>query len=196
MAELKHYTLEQAINDASRLYSLDMKDAYDMDQQELMAARDEILKYVRFVPHKGYAEPVAQDRRTGLLVTDLQDLREEPLQGTMPRSSFYVPVRTAAADRQHLHECANCGHTINTYGMTDLRDYYVCPGCGCRMLACVDHALASRGLAKGSPEARALSEAARLMLKSPDMLELVLEAARGIDHEYQNDKGGLRFNEP
>lgn len=190
----KSYPIEQAINDVSEKYRLGFKDAYEMDKTELLEHEKIIEAYVRFVSDDRYVQAVPEDRLTGRLIPEMGD--PEPVNANaMRNTSFYIPVRTAAnSGRQRLHECANCGNVINTYGMQELDDYYTCPRCHCRMLESVDRALMKRGLAKGDIETERISKAVALMLMDRDSLEACKEISEHTVNTYYASKGAFKFN--
>lgn len=192
-----HYPIEQAINDVSEKYRLGFKDAYEMDEAELQEHERKIEAYVRFVQNDRYEQSVPEDRLTGKLIPEMDD--PEPVNKyAMKNTSFYVPVRVCGNNgKQRLHECANCGNVINTYGMSadELNDYYTCPRCHCKMLESVDHELMARGLAKGDIETERVTKAMAIMLMDRDTLEICKVASEKAVNTYYAGKGALKFNE-
>lgn len=61
----KHYPLEDAINNVSKKFGLGLKDANEMDEDELSNAEKYVLKYVKFVPHPDYGQLVPRALETG-----------------------------------------------------------------------------------------------------------------------------------
>lgn len=61
----KHYPIEDAVNNVSKKFELGLKDANDMEEEELNNAEKYILKYVKFVSHPDYMQLVPQSLDTG-----------------------------------------------------------------------------------------------------------------------------------
>lgn len=61
----KYYLIEDAINNVSQKFKLDLKDANKMDEEELSNAEKYILKYVKFVNHPEYVQLIPQSLETG-----------------------------------------------------------------------------------------------------------------------------------
>jgi hypothetical protein len=61
----KYYSIENAVNNVSKKFELGLKDANDMDEEELDNAEKYILKYVKFVSHPDYEQLVPQSLETG-----------------------------------------------------------------------------------------------------------------------------------
>lgn len=61
----KYYPIEDAVNNVSKKFKLELKDANDMDEEELNDAEKYILKYVKFVSHPDYVQLVPQSLKTG-----------------------------------------------------------------------------------------------------------------------------------
>lgn len=61
----KYYPIEDAINNVSLKFRLGLKDANEMDEEELNNAEEYILKYVKFVSHPDYAQLIPQSLETG-----------------------------------------------------------------------------------------------------------------------------------
>ena len=61
----KYYPIEDTINNISQKFNLDLKDANEMDEEELNNAEEYILKYVKFVSHPDYAQLIPQSLETG-----------------------------------------------------------------------------------------------------------------------------------
>lgn len=61
----KYYSIEDAVNNVSKKFELGLKDANDMDEEELNNAEKYILKYVKFVPHPDYVQLVPRALETG-----------------------------------------------------------------------------------------------------------------------------------
>ena len=61
----KYYSIEDAVNNVSKKFVLGLKDANDMDEEELNNAEKYILKYVKFVSHPDYVQLVPQSLETG-----------------------------------------------------------------------------------------------------------------------------------
>lgn len=61
----KYYSIEDAVNNISKKFELGLKDANNMDEEELNNAEKYILKYVKFVSHPDYVQLVPQALKTG-----------------------------------------------------------------------------------------------------------------------------------
>lgn len=61
----KYYPIEDAVNNVSKKFELGLKDANDMEEEELNNAEKYILKYVKFVSHPDYMQLVPQSLDTG-----------------------------------------------------------------------------------------------------------------------------------
>jgi len=61
----KYYSIENAVNNVSKKFELGLKDANDMDEEELDNAEKYILKYVKFVSHPDYEQLAPQSLETG-----------------------------------------------------------------------------------------------------------------------------------
>lgn len=61
----KYYPIEDAVNNVSQKFKLGLKDANEMDEEELSNAEKYILKYVKFVSHPDYAQLIPQSLETG-----------------------------------------------------------------------------------------------------------------------------------
>lgn len=64
----KYYPIEDAVNNVSQKFKLGLKDANEMDEEELNNAEKYILKYVKFVVHPDYEQLVPQSLETGTFV--------------------------------------------------------------------------------------------------------------------------------
>lgn len=121
--------------------------------------------------------------------------------GNKIHTSYYIPVRVAANDgRKHLHECHNCGHAIDTYGMRDIKDYHTCPGCGCKMLEAVNYVFRKYGFAKGDSITESIAAAVDIMLANEESMNACREISAGMATAYygsvigEPDKKGFTFN--
>lgn len=61
----KYYPIEDAVNNVSQKFKLGLKDANEMDEEELSNAEKYILKYVKFVSHPDYVQLIPQSLETG-----------------------------------------------------------------------------------------------------------------------------------
>lgn len=61
----KYYPIEDAVNNVSKKFELGLKDANDMDEEELNNAEKYISKYVKFVSRPDYVQLVPQSLETG-----------------------------------------------------------------------------------------------------------------------------------
>ena len=61
----KYYPIEDAVNNVSKKFKLELKDAKNMDEEELNDAEKYILKYVKFVSHPDYVQLVPQSLKIG-----------------------------------------------------------------------------------------------------------------------------------
>lgn len=61
----KYYSIEDAVNNVSKKFVLGLKDANDMNEEELNNAEKYILKYVKFVSHPDYVQLVPRALKTG-----------------------------------------------------------------------------------------------------------------------------------
>lgn len=61
----KYYPIEDVINNVSQKFKLGLKDANEMDEEELNNAEKYILKYVKFISHPDYAQLTPQSLETG-----------------------------------------------------------------------------------------------------------------------------------
>lgn len=68
MSNKRYYSIEEAINNVSRRLNLGLKDACEMNEEELEQAEIEIRKYVEFVEHPTYIQFVPRVIETGELI--------------------------------------------------------------------------------------------------------------------------------
>lgn len=61
----KYYSIEDAVNNVSKKFVLGLKDANDMNEEELNNAEKYVLKYVEFVSHPDYVQLVPRALKTG-----------------------------------------------------------------------------------------------------------------------------------
>lgn len=64
----KYYPIEDAINNVSKKFRLNLKDSNEMDEKELEEAEMLITEYVEFVEHPEYVQLVPKMKRTNELI--------------------------------------------------------------------------------------------------------------------------------
>lgn len=191
---LRDYPLKDAINDISKIYGLDLKDAWDMNLEELMAAEKQIMQYVEFTLDRRFCGGIPKDKKTGQLIVDMK------WQNVKLHTSFYVPKRTPGASEQTQHQCNNCGHIIDLAdNTTDPGEYHTCPICKCHMISDVNKIFKNLGLYVDDPGTEYVIKATEIMLKNETNLKAIKIISETVsDHYYHKDtdnKGEFRLNE-
>lgn len=66
----KYYSIEDAVNNFSKKFDLELKNAKNMNDKELLEAENIITGYVDFVDHPDYVQAVPKVKETGELILE------------------------------------------------------------------------------------------------------------------------------